>query len=479
MGAKRGTSYVRLNPGRKRWEMRLRYGPGDWRWVATGKTDRRSAEALRDTEQARIDRGDVGLLDPFDATRRKPLTKLVEAYVESLQARNRADRYVAGVRDRLDLVLDATGARHLQDLEAATVDSFLARLLRGDADLPPMKARSDRGEPIPRGPISMRTRDRYVETLRAFGAWLHDSERWGSNPFARLRKEARESDRTMEHRALDVDELERLVAAAEVRGPQEWARSHPGADRAKLAELEHEGWSRGALYLFAAFTGLRANECRTLRWRDLVLDGDQAHVVVQAVNAKNRTEERVPLLPHVVERLRELRRRQKAVALRAGEPVPGGAAAVFQLRRGLMRSLRKDAKWAGLGLNDEAGRTLTFHGFRASTATLLARAGVSQPIAMRVLRHKDANLTARVYAKLDLSDMHRELRAKIPTTPVTTNSAPMRAAAGCSGPLGESGSAIADRQETRLQTGLRPLESATSRSGEREGKWWALQESNL
>jgi integrase len=323
--------------------------------------------------------------------------------------------------------------------------------------------------------VSMRTRDGYVEALFGFGRWLLDTERWGSNPFGKLRKEARESDRRMEHRAFDVEELCKLVEAAEVRGPQQWRRTHPDATEDDLAQLARDGAARGTLYVFAAYCGLRLSECTALQWSAVVLDGDDTHVTVRAESAKNRTEQRVPLMPWVVERLREHRKTQKADALRAGESIPDGSARVFTIRRGLLDSMRKDANWAGLGERDPHGRRTTFHGLRASTATLLARAGVTPAVAMQVMRHADPRLTLKTYAKLNPGDLRAELIAKlkaprIASTPASNNSAPERAAVGCSAPLAQAGSAIADHLGAQERRGLAPDDAGPFRSVPQPGE---------
>lgn len=452
--------------GRSRWQYKVRLANGRWE-TRVGFTDKRATEERAASDQRAIDRSEVGLVDPFAATRKETLSKLADTYGKALRARSRAERYVSGALERLRLLFKATGAQHVDDLDAAAVETFLGRLVRGE--LPPGRPRSRLGTPVPRRAVSMFTRDRYVESIRAFGAWLHASDRWGSNPWSKLRKEARESDRTMQHRALSEQELQLLVAAAESRCVQRWvgggARGggHPGGDQAAVAKVERDGWMRGSLYLFAAYTGLRLNECRQLRRSDLVLDGDEPHVVVRAAVAKNRTEQRVPLVLPVVERLRRHLQRQSESAVRGASRLLDASTHVFEVRRGLLEALRKDAIHADLGLTDAAGRRVTFHGFRSSTATLLARAGVSMPIAMRVLRHSDANLTAKVYAKLGMADMHRELREKL-LPPALPNAAELRAAVGHSAPLAATGSTSAGQAEGALAPGLVPLASAPCQS---------------
>ena len=115
------------------------------------------------------------------------------------------------------------------------------------------------------------------------------------------------------------------------------------------------------------------------------------------------------------------------------------------------------------------GRRTTFHGLRASTATLLARAGVARAIAMLVLRHSDPRLTLRTYAKLNGDHVRAELLAKltpprIASTPASTCSVPERAAVGCSVPLAESGTAIARRVEASREARVVPELADSCRS---------------
>ncbi len=111
---------------------------------------------------------------------------------------------------------------------------------------------------------------------------------------------------------------------------------------------------------------------------------------------------------------------------------------VFWIGRNVVATLRKDAEYAGLGEYDEQGRRTTFHGFRASMATILANAGVVMAVAMRIMRHSDPRLTMKTYAKVEsLRDGHRELKKLcLAPTPADTNCAPLAAASGNSAPRG-------------------------------------------
>jgi integrase len=432
-------SNVYSRKGRRRYYYKVKLADGTWK-ERVGFTDRRATEEQAVREQREIDRAEVGLVDAYRSTREARLQDLVRAFVDSLAARRRAGRYVTGIKEQLALVLQVTGARTLPDLTMQAIEAFLARLVRGE--LPATRRLTGDGRRVLRKPASMVTRDRYVEAIRGFGAWLVASDRWAAHPWSRLRREARESDRTMQHRALTADELQRLTDVAEVRCVQQWVRGsakgggHKNADPRLVDRIRAQGWARGTLYLFAGYTGLRLNECRQLRRGDLVLDGTEPHVVVRAATAKNRREQRVPLVHGVVERMREHLRRQSAAALATEGRILDASAPVFLFTRGdsLRQALRKDAEFAGIGLHNDAGHRLTFHGFRASTATLLARAGVSVAVAMRVMRHSNADLTLKVYAKLGLADAHLELLKLGVATKVSPRIAESLAAVGQSGP---------------------------------------------
>jgi len=63
-------------------------------------------------------------------------------------------------------------------------------------------------------------------------------------------------------------------------------------------------------------------------------------------------------------------------------------------------------------------RPLRFHDLRGTTATLLARAGVSLVVAQRMLRHADPRLTANVYTRVDLADLRAGVARVPPLSPL-------------------------------------------------------------
>ena len=59
--------------------------------------------------------------------------------------------------------------------------------------------------------------------------------------------------------------------------------------------------------------------------------------------------------------------------------------------------MRKDLERNGIPYRDELGRYADFHALRYTWATFLQRNGVAQRFAMKLMRHSDIKLTAKVY----------------------------------------------------------------------------------
>jgi integrase len=115
-------------------------------------------------------------------------------------------------------------------------------------------------------------------------------------------------------------------------------------------------------YLTAARTGLRQEELRQLTWADLSLEASAPFVVVREASAKNKKEERVCLVPEIVETLR---------AHRPSDSAPDA----FVFPNGIPRAsrLKVDAERNGIHYRDESGRYADFHALRYTWATFLQR----------------------------------------------------------------------------------------------------------
>jgi integrase len=209
--------------------------------------------------------------------------------------------------------------------------------------------------------LSPRTMNHYLQGMISFLNWLERGERIKFNPLKNVAKVDERGQKKRLRRAFTDDELRKLVAGS---------------------------GDRGIIYFTAARTGLRWDELRQLKWNEVKLDAATPTITVRAETAKNKTEESVCLVPEIVEALK---------AHRPGKWPPTDL--VF--RQGIPRNrrLQKDAQANGISYQDEQGRYADFHALRYTWATFLQRNGVAQRFAMKLMRHSDIKLTAKVYTE--------------------------------------------------------------------------------
>jgi integrase len=322
--------------------LRYRFGemPVD-HWKSLGVTDKQVAEKKAREFQQEKEREAAGILEPqiIREAAKLPVKAHLDDYVADLERRARAGRGGRGARLLKGRVLRLIESCGWQLAYQVTPDSFTTwRNQRKD---------------------SARTLNHYLQGMVSFLNWMERVGRLKTNPLKYVAKVDERGQRKRIRRAFTDEELRKLVNGS---GP------------------------RGIVYLTAARTGLRQEELRQLTWGDLNLEGEPPFVVVREASAKNKKEERVPLLPEVVEALR---------SHRAANSEP--ADLVFP--NGIPRAsrLKVDAEKNGIQYRDECGRYADFHALRYTWATFLQRNGVAQRFAMKLMRHSDIKLTAKVY----------------------------------------------------------------------------------
>ncbi len=322
----------------------LRYRIGDMpmdKWKSLGVTDKQVADKKAHEFIQEREREAIGIVEPKGV--RDGAKKLLAAhlgdYVADLTARGRNGRGGRGAR-----LLASRIERLLRECRWAlpcdvTADSFI--VWRNQQTCGP------------------RTLNHYLQGMISFLNWLERVGRIKTNPLKNVSKTDERGKRKRVRRAFTDEELLKLVNGS---GP------------------------RGIIYFTAARTGLRQEELRQLTWTDLHLDIDVPFVVVRAECAKNKTEERVFLVPELVEKLAAYRPARV-----------GSADLVFP--NGIPRAsrLKVDAERNGIAYRDESGRYADFHALRYTWATFLQRNGVAQRFAMKLMRHSDIKLTAKVY----------------------------------------------------------------------------------
>lgn len=233
---------------------------------------------------------------------------------------------------------------------------------------------------------------------------------WPSNPFDMLQaKKLTAADRTRVNRALTPEQIDALVQAAPQRAVQEWRRTHPNASAETLERLRVQGVFRGRIYLTLAYTGLRVGELGALTWGELDLTPGQEVAEIEARKQKGRDDATVVLHPMLAEMLRRHRQECAAAAVRAGRGPVRNADRVFRISSSLLRWLKLDAEWAGIGLCDARGRSTTVHGIRAGFNTTLRRNATDPSLRMRLMRHKTTDLGLGTYDKIEVDELRREL----------------------------------------------------------------------
>lgn len=322
------------------YSMKYRFEPHErYKRIPLKTTDKRVAEKKAAEIYREMEREREGILAPRvqrDAAG-MPIADLLREFVDELELRGRSRDYRRKVEQRCQAVVDATGWRLLREVDSDEFRSWR----RG-------KSRT----------VSPRTLNHYTDSLRNFFGWLVETERLTHNPLASITPVESRGREKNKRRALTDAESRELVATS---------------------------GERSLIYMVALRTGLRRNEIRTLRWSDVLLDGEQPRIVVRASNAKSKREEAVPLSDELASELKRIK------------PGPDASGKVF--RRGMPshHTFRRDLVAAGIAHTDREGRRVDFHALRHTFGTSLAKAGVPLQVAMRLMRHTDPKLTARVY----------------------------------------------------------------------------------
>ncbi len=373
--------YKRKNGlARPKWYVKYRDAQGRVRRVSAGY-DKSLALAKAHELERRVEREKAGLCCPADDAAREPLEKHLAAFEAALKARGRTREHVVRTVARIQRAL--AGCNRVGDITPARVQAVLAEMRAHGA--------------------GATTLNNYLVAAKAFAIWLVRNRRAPDNPLAGLSRYNAAADRRHVRRALEVEELSRLLEAT-----------------AKDPKTVHglDGPARATLYLTAAFTGLRAGELASLTPTSFALDAEPPIVTVKAMYSKHRREDRLPLHPELVVTLRGFLTPRSPF-----EPVWPGA-----WRPLAAPMLRDDLEAAGVPVEVD-GRVADFHALRVTFITGLSRAGVHPRTAMELARHGSIGLTMSTYTRLELHDTAAAV-AKLPNLSPFPDSAAATGTAG-------------------------------------------------
>ena len=382
---------------------------------ATGQ--RVTVKAFRDMDATRerartlerdAERRAAGLVDPFEQFLRQPIDDALADFMAG-QTATRAPQ----IRMQVGRIIDGTGARRLCELDAPKIEAWLR------SQQQPQRGQTD-ALGRPRKPMSDTTYNEYIASVRAFTRWAVTNRRLPHDPLVGLKRiPAKRVTRKHPRRALTLEQLGALLAAAERRAERELLTIRRGERRGREAAkvrpraLERAralGRERRLCYLLAFWLRLRRSEIAALEWRDVRLDTVPASVTLRAETTKAKRADSLPLHPQLREELSKVWRPDLQPTQRVVRTVPD------------MKAFRADLAAAGIAERDERG-LVDLHALGKSLITAMHANGVSQRSAQALARHSDPRLTAVTYTDASLLPLAEEL-AKVPPIPVPPAAAP-------------------------------------------------------
>jgi len=382
----------RVDEKSSKWYGRLRSPDGIVREVPLFKDKTASRQRLAELER-KAEQSDSGLLDPFEDSRNQPLADHLAAFRQHLESKGNSEQHVALTVARCEAAFSGCGFKLLGQLDADKVANWL-------------KQRRDDG-------LGVATSNHHLGAVKSFGNWLVKARRLERNPFTHLSKLNGKVDVRVERRALESDELARLIDATE--HSQQTFRGLTGSDRA-------------ALYTLATMTGLRANELASLTALSFDFQANPPTVTVEAVNEKSGRGATLPLHPFAADKVATwLKSRPQASAAPTIKPLveslwPGTwskkAAEMFRRDLDEARSIwlaevekiaaehqqRTESKF--LKPENANGEVADFHALRHTFITMLASSGVHPKVAQVLARHSTITLTMDRYSHTRLLDLN-------------------------------------------------------------------------
>lgn len=325
-----------------------------------------------------------GMIDPLAeklaAERRTPMDEHLKSYERNLNERSTTAKHVKLTMTRLRAIVKQCKMERLTELSVEQVQSGLTALQ----------------EHAKFGP---RTYNHYVQAIVSYGHWLVEASRLAAHPLLSLKRQNVELDVRRKRRALEDEEIVKLIDSARQSGKR--LQGYDGEQRARL-------------YLFSCLTGLRKSEIASLTPQSFRLAGDEPTVTVEAACSKHRRTDVLPLHPALVgELLQWIQGLAKEEAIFPGLK-----------DKKTCQMVKSDLERVGIPYRTSDG-VADFHAAgRHTFVTQLLRNGATLPEAKELARHADVKMTMR-YAHIGMKDQAKAL-ASLPA-PLVTRSAPNQA----------------------------------------------------
>ena len=346
-----------------------------------GCPDRRATEEMAGDAESDAAKRRAGLIDPKAESYRdhgaRPLSGHLDDFEAALLARGSTAKHVRLFADRARRVAALAVGSRLDAIDAPRrstagqrADAATATRKALDAarlsDLTPSRIQGSLATLIGSG-RALATANHHRAAIKAFASWLVDNGRLRDDPTGSVTGFNAKEDRRHDRRTLSLDELRRLIDAAQ-RG---------------TAYRKMTGPARALCYRLAVAKGLRYSEIASITPATLDLTNGSPTVSVAAGYTKNGDDATLPLPADVA-----------ADLARFVASVPPGSP-VFPLPDKGPPMLKIDLDAAGIPYRDAAGLVFDFHALRCQCATLADAAGISPRVVQRLMRHSTLELTGR------------------------------------------------------------------------------------
>jgi len=339
---------LKTGKAEKVWRFKYKDHAGRWRY-GKGWTDKQKTLDHANNVEAEhraIRKGEKPILSPGQMLANRPIRDVISDYIAWGRTQGGRgglpwDTQNATLKEGyLDWWVNELGLDVLADIQLADVEKTIRELL-------------DRGDYAPKS-IALR-----VEPLKSLCLWAVRRGYAPHDPLAALAKlDARPRD---PHRALTENEATRLLEAAPPH--------------------------RQLWYEVAMSTGYRVSELRSLRVRDLDMNG--LSLPLSADYTKNRKDARQPITRQLAERLFVLAKGKPADAPLLG--IPSSKA---------WKGFKADLRAARIPVETSEGKA-SWHSLRKYFVNVLVRSGTDVKTLMELARHSSASLTMEVYASAE------------------------------------------------------------------------------
>lgn len=381
------------------WYTRINLADGGSDDVNTKCKDRTTAEQLAAKLQTEQDKIKAGVFTKKEMKAAKhggdSLQKTIDAYLESMTARDKSKKTIKEFRRYLQVTCKALRWKNVKDIDKVSLDAYLEE-----------ERRNGRGA---------RSCNAYIVTWVAFGNWLMNTDKTGINPVSGLVRFDERTDKRHVRRIFTVPELEALFKVSEERPLKERLTnrgSNATLSPATVDKLNQIGKTRSLAWRTFFYTGLRRSELRSITIGDAFLDAEPPYLLLQSENEKNSEGAQIPLHAELLPLLKQYK--EERIKRLAGNlcAFPGAfdREPFFDgLPKELIRVLNRDMEAAGIKKIDGSGRVLDVHALRSTFCTMLELAGVGITTSQKAMRHSDPRLTANYYTLLELANLQKAI----------------------------------------------------------------------